>query len=305
MHIIMMNISFKKSVVLVGSTTFIIFMLIVFYAHLGTTKLNKSNKSNNNKYIINDEVQHTKRHRRLQFDSMFETPQSQKTRRKKAREARGEGKENSGGGRGGRRINRPEALGKAVEEIILNMDRYNLWWTGPPESDTFKPSPWSAMHTESTNAIFTMAMKQGQSDYKSCSSPNDFILFLGTARKVFDGDIVIAVDASLVTIEIKAILIHYKAVVYEIPQDLCAKETRSIFCGSQDERVPASVFRYFFYEKWASAYNENVLLLLADFRDILFQSNPFEYRQSEWFPEFQLSGKNILFVCLSHVCLSV
>jgi hypothetical protein len=82
---------------------------------------------------------------------------------------------------------------------------------------------------------------------------------------------------------------HYRAVVYEIPESLCAKETRSIFCGSQDERVPASVFRYFFYEKWAAAYNTQSLILLADFRDIVFQADPFAYRLDEWYPEFQLA----------------
>jgi len=226
--------------------------------------------------------------RRLQFEGMFETPQSQKTRRKKARETR-ETREAGGGGGRGRRINRPEALNKAVEDITLNLDRYNLWWTGPPDSDVFKPAPWAAMHTESSNAVFTMAMKQGHKDLHACSSPNDFKLFLGSARRVFQGDIVLAVDAGLVTDEIRSILRHYKTVVYEMPATLCAKETRSIFCGSQDERVPASVFRYFFYEKWAAAYNSQSLIMIADFRDILFQSDPFEYHLDEWFPEFQLA----------------
>jgi len=233
--------------------------------------------------------------RRLQFEGMFETPQSQKMRRKKAREAlraqEGGGKEGGGGGGGGgrRRGSRPDALAKAVEDILLNMDRYNLWWTGPPESDVFKPAQWGAMHTESNNAIFTMAMKQGHSDLSSCSTPNDFKLFLGSARRVFSGDIVVAVDAGIVTAETRAVLKHYRAVVYEIPESLCAKETRSIFCGSQDERVPASVFRYFFYEKWAAAYNVQSLILLADFRDIVFQADPFSYRLDEWYPEFQMA----------------
>ena len=251
--------------------------------------------------------------RRLQFEGMFETPQAQKMRRKKAREAReakegggvGGGGGGGGGGRGGRRINRPEALSKAVEDTLLNMDRYHLWWTGPPDSDTFKPAAWAAMHTESANAIFTVAMKQGQKDLQTCSSPNDFKLFLGTARRVFSGDIVLAVDAGLVTAEIRAILQHYRAVVYEIPKDLCAKETRAIFCGSQDERVPASVFRYFFYEKWAAAYNPQSLLLLADFRDILFQADPFSYHVDEWFPEFQLAVFQGASLPVSCLCLSV
>lgn len=202
--------------------------------------------------------------RRLQFEDLFGTPQSQKMRRKKAREAAllksegGAGAGGSGGsmagiagmsGAGGRRSGRQQAaLGKAVEDILLNLDRYHLWWTGPPESDSFKPAGWAAMHTETSNAVFTMAFVQGQADYVHCSSPNDFRLFLGSLRRVYSGDVVVAVEAGLPE-ETKAILTQHRAVVYEIPHNLCAKQTKSIFCGSQDERVPASVFRYFFYEK--------------------------------------------------------
>lgn len=54
------------------------------------------------------------------------------------------------------------------------------------------------------------------------------------------------------------------------------------FCGSDEERVPASMFRYFFYEKWAAAYNESVTILMADFKDVIFQSDPFAFHQLEW-----------------------
>jgi hypothetical protein len=191
-----------------------------------------------------------------------------------------------GGGRGRGRMSRPQALSKTVEDIILNMDRYNLWWTGPPDTDTFKPTAWGSSHTDTNNAIFTMAVVQGQAhgDIRICSSPNDFKLYLGTARKYFDGDIVIAVDAGL-SDDVKSVLMQYKAIVYELPHNLCAKETKSVFCGSgtstintyintnnntnaADERVPASVFRYFFYEKWAALYSVTSLVMFTDFRGI-------------------------------------
>ena len=207
----------------------------------------------------------------------------------KGRRKKGGGKEGGGTGSGRGRISRPQALSNTVEDIILNMDRYNLWWTGPPDTDTFKPTEWGNTHTDSNNAIFTMAVVQGQAhgDFRICSSPNDFKLYLGTARKYFDGDIVIAIDAGL-TEDVKNVLIKYKAIVYELPHNLCAKETKSVFCGSADERVPASVFRYFFYEKWSMMYSTTSLIMFTDFRDIIFQGNPFTYRLDEWYPEYQL-----------------
>jgi hypothetical protein len=93
---------------------------------------------------------------------------------------------------------------------------------------------------------------------------------------VFDGDLVIAVEARSLTEELKSILIQYKAIVYVISDDLCSQESVSIFCGSSDERVPSSVFRYYFYEKWAAQYAPTSLILFADFRDVFFQSVSFD-----------------------------
>ncbi len=63
----------------------------------------------------------------------------------------------------------------------------------------------------------------------------------------------------------------------------------SIFCGSEEERVPASVFRYYFYEKWALTYSDKSLIMLVDFRDIVFQSDPFQFHLDDWFPDNQLA----------------
>ena len=249
--------------------------------------------------------------RRLQFDGMFDTSIGEPQVRKKGGGKKG-GKR--GGGKGGRKrgngnggngggedsiggergmsaeVRAENALKRASEDIIMNSERYNLWWMGPPGSeisDSFKPAPWGAMHTENRNTIFTMAVVQGMQD-RLVASPNDLHLFLGSARRYFDGDIVVAIESGL-SVEVKAVLMHYKAVVYEIPSTLCSKATDSIFCGVEEERAPASVFRYYFYEKWAANYNSEVLIMLADFRDIIFQGDPFQYRQRDWYPHTQLA----------------
>jgi hypothetical protein len=184
---------------------------------------------------------------------------------------------------------RSSLLSKAVEELEMNLERYHLWWTGPPEDDIFKPAAWGAMHRENIPAIFTMAVVQGFQDVH-LSDPHDLILWLGTCRRFFEGDIVIAIEGGKnLSPQKKAILKHYNTIVYEIPDTLCSKAKSSIFCGNEEERAPASVFRYYFYEKWSANYNHDTLLMLADYRDILFQSNPFHYHLDEWFPEYQLA----------------
>ncbi len=231
----------------------------------------------------------------LQFEGLMDLPGGSNLRgsRRKGKGGRGGGSGSGGGGDssggGGRRKNRPQALAAAVDEIINNADRYNQWWTGPLSQDTysFKPVSWGAQHQPGANAIFTTSVTQGGADRFICSSPNDLKLFFGTARKVFQGDIVLALETGY-SATVKAILQHYNVVVYEIPHDLCSKATRSIFCGNEEERVPASVFRYYFYELWAVHYSPESLLMVADFRDIVFQSDPFEYHKEGWFPEHQL-----------------
>ena len=219
--------------------------------------------------------------RQLQFENMFENNPG--VRQKRGGKKKAATKPT--------KLTRSQLLTREVEDIIVNADRYHMWWTGPmQDNDNYKPESWSAPHNlAATEVIFTMAVIQGRNDSIACSSPNDLKLYLGTARKYYQGEIVIALEADAVTQEIKSILSHYKAVVYLLPKDLCSKASDSIFCGSEEERVPASVFRFYFYEKWATLYSEDANILITDFRDILFQANPFTYHKNDWFPEFQLA----------------
>jgi hypothetical protein len=199
---------------------------------------------------------------------------------------------NRGGQQSNRLITRQQALNAYIEDLMLNIDRYHLWWTGPPEEDMFKPASWSINHSPSSNAVFSMAVIQGHNDKNACSKPlHDFKLYIGTLRRFYTEDIVLAVESSTLALdpEIKSFLTEHKVVVYELSSYLCSKETKNIFCGSSDERVPASVFRYFFYEKWAALYQPSSLILLTDFRDVVFQANPFTYRLSDWYPDHQLA----------------
>jgi hypothetical protein len=49
------------------------------------------------------------------------------------------------------------------------------------------------------------------------------------------------------------------------------------------------MLRFFLYKWWAMRYPSNSKIMLADFRDVVFQSNPFKYHHKEWFPSHQLA----------------
>ena len=136
------------------------------------------------------------------------------------------------------------------------------------------------------NAIFAVAVIEDDINTvgpQVCSSEDCILkLFLGSARRTgYIGDIVIAIEADPAE-STKAVLNQYNAVAYELPKNMCQRSPAGFFCGSEDERIPASVFRYYVYEKWLSHYSKESLVLLTDYRDIIFQSNPFTYRIQEW-----------------------
>ena len=54
-------------------------------------------------------------------------------------------------------------------------------------------------YNPSNHAIFTTSVTQGGADRFICSSPNDLKLYFGTARKVFQGDIVLILSLTVLT----------------------------------------------------------------------------------------------------------
>eukprot|EP01040_Poterioochromonas_malhamensis_P014508 gene14508-16064_t len=219
------------------------------------------------------------------------------SRRKKGSGTGPSGTSGRGDGSGNNEMTRAKQMTRTVDRIIQESDRYHMWWTGPlPETSSssdnphfFSPERWAASHRPEQHAVFTVAFQQGKSDQVICSHPNQFILYLGSLRKYFSGDIVMAMDIDLLNDVTKRILLHYQVIVYLLPKDLCSKESRFIYCGSEEERVPMTAFRYYFYEKWSLQYNETSLILLSDFRDVIFQGNPFQYQLNEWYPSYSLA----------------
>ena len=54
-------------------------------------------------------------------------------------------------------------------------------------------------------------------------------------------------------------------------------------------RVPASVFRFYFFELWAALYSDTSLILISDFKDVFFQADPFAFKSNHWMPDYHLA----------------
>ncbi|RYG63481.1 hypothetical protein EON64_15860 [archaeon] len=189
------------------------------------------------------------------------------------------------------RASRAHVFSMTVDQILVEADRYHMWWTGPSTEPIvpFAPATWGAQHRPDQHAIFTTTLTPDRSG--DLVSVRELVVFLGSCRRHFQGDIVIAINTDQLAAPVQAVLRRYGAVVYELPRGLCALEGGGLrmLCGSGEERVPEGVFTHYFYEKWAALYSQVSMVLLTELRDVFFQSDPFDYRVFDWHPEHQLA----------------
>jgi hypothetical protein len=142
--------------------------------------------------------------------------------------------------------------------------------------------PWSIFHNFSSNAIFTVALSKTLMKY-------DAVRFTATARKAgFTGDIVVAVYPTMLEGFLKQLKAD-GAIVYEVPVTCGSNSTLDVACtfDGQDGKSKASInmIRYYLYHTWSLLYSEESLILLSDFNDVFFQSDPFKYKLDQWFSE--------------------
>jgi hypothetical protein len=140
----------------------------------------------------------------------------------------------------------------------------------------------SQVHQPSMDAVFAMG-------YSDLLLRRDAVLFAGTLRKTgFKGDIVVGVSPTARPDFIQA-LHELKCILYTINID-CGGVHNAKMCTFKEKTniiAPIAMIRYFLYEFWATKYDSFAWIMVSDFSDVIFQSNPFQYRTEEW-KSFQL-----------------
>ena len=86
---------------------------------------------------------------------------------------------------------------------------------------------------------------------------------------------------------------EYNCVVYMVEAECQGPETGHRICNLKGEKsktqFSVNMIRYHLYRWWAMKYEETATVLVSDFRDVFFQSNPFEYHTKDWnFPKHDL-----------------
>ncbi len=151
--------------------------------------------------------------------------------------------------------------------------------TSAPAPIPLKAESYSPAHNTSAAA---------QAVFASALNPTyiglDFNHFLGTLRGTgFKGDIVVAVMPGINDNILKQ-LKDNKVIVYTVPLD-CRGKGHNILCKARGEEEALSLIRFYLYRAWAIKYAESASILVSDFRDVFFQSNPFKFKKMEdWGP---------------------
>lgn len=109
--------------------------------------------------------------------------------------------------------------------------------------------------------------------------------FLGSARKFHDGDIVLALPINAKKEFVQAVS-RYDVIVYFLDvREVAGPQDVPMFYFSHlssDTAVPLAQTRYMLYQYWALKYHRQTTILVSDFRDVFFQSNPFIYAEDVW-----------------------
>jgi len=125
---------------------------------------------------------------------------------------------------------------------------------------------WSSPHNMSSSVVIF-----------SCALSITYVgaaFFVGTARKAgFTGDIVVAVLPGSRS-EFLDLLQQYDVTVYTIALE-CRKNGFDVRCDFMNEDLPITLMRSFIYQYWALQYPDTTYIMMSDFRDVFFQSNPF------------------------------
>ncbi len=145
-----------------------------------------------------------------------------------------------------------------------------------------EPETWGAQHNPSGNAVFAVLMNYGS----MLSDRQDALPFLGTLRKTgYAGDIVMAMSPGYKDGFLDVVK-ESKAVVYTVETECGTDNTGEVcnFKGRADIRASINMIRFFLYQFWTSIYDESSLLMVSDFSDVFFQSDPFTYLPRQWQP---------------------
>lgn len=145
--------------------------------------------------------------------------------------------------------------------------------------EQLRPEPWCKAHRKDGNVIIAAAMNL---DWGA----RDAVLFLKSLRATgYKEDIVVPVLAGS-SEGLISTLKEYDAIVYSVKMKCDSRNHFEMKCTFEDfkdtESFSINMMRFYLYKWLATAYSQSSLVMISDFRDVMFQSNPFDYKRKDW-----------------------
>ena len=161
----------------------------------------------------------------------------------------------------------------------LKLSKFAERITLTPIPNFWKPENWSAPVNRTGPVIFTAAMDNRFGDV-ACNS------FATTLRNTgYDGDLMVALMPNSKEGFINT-LIKAKAIGYVVNMTCADYKCQFAEFTQKVSSLGISIhmIRNYFYKWWAVSYAPDALIMLIDFTDVYFQSNPFTYIPQIWAP---------------------
>lgn len=162
-----------------------------------------------------------------------------------------------------------------MKQMVGKIDAARL----PLDAHLTPDTPGAAHILTASHAVFAAAMNLQTTARK-------VNMFAGTLRKTgYDGDIVVAILPGTNPDTVKAFHRH-RCIVYTVKLFCSGQRADTICSFVEDDKSQFSIamIRFYLYEYWAMKYSDGTLMMLSDFSDVLFQTNPFSYKPYEWQP---------------------
>lgn len=141
-----------------------------------------------------------------------------------------------------------------------------------------KPEPWCKAPNTKGNVIIAAAMSV---DW----GRRDAELFFRSLRNTgYKEDVVVPIMVGSSSSLIET-LKEYDAIAYAVKTTCDSHnhfEMKCTFDEFPTEPFSVNMMRYYLYKWLAAMYSSDSIIMISDFRDVLFQSNPFNYRPQEW-----------------------
>ena len=103
----------------------------------------------------------------------------------------------------------------------------------------------------------------------------------------YDGDIVVLVTPNSKKDFLFA-LEQFNVIVFKV-SETCTGKNHDVICeagiGDGTPMLPRAMLRQYYYLWLTRHYNADAQFMISDFRDVMFQSNPFKYHPEQWSPE--------------------